>query len=141
MTGDYGEVEIKQYVNSDFISVVAGPGQTPLVRSLRLASSSHWLFRGIKFQSLRPEKDLYGPMVGVGLNAFSDPPTTSCSQPTPSRQQIEQRNGVPRIGSRNRTRPGWSHGELHHAFHNHFFNLRDAVGIGSPRKVAWSKEM
>ena len=36
MSGDHGAVNASRYVNSDFISVIAGPGQTPLVRSLRL---------------------------------------------------------------------------------------------------------
>ena len=73
MSGDHGTVDVSKYVNQNFISVVAGPGQTPLVRSLRLVSSSHWLFRRIKFQGQRPEKDLYGPMVGVGMNDYFGP--------------------------------------------------------------------
>ena len=65
MSGDHGDVVAKQYVNSDFISVVAGKGQTPLVHSLLLMSSSHWLFRGIKFQGVKPQNEKSGAIVAL----------------------------------------------------------------------------
>ena len=73
MTGDHGDVNATQYVNSDFISVVAGNGQTPVVRSLHLTASSHWLFRGIKFQAVRPEKEISRGLVWLESHNWLGP--------------------------------------------------------------------
>ena len=54
MSGNHGDIDIRQYVNDAFISVIAGKGQSPVAGSLYLLASSHWLFRGIKFQKVKP---------------------------------------------------------------------------------------
>jgi hypothetical protein len=73
MSGDHGNVNARQYVNSDFISVVAGKGQTPVVRSLLLISSSHWLFRGIKFQGAKQENEKGGTLVSLASHNWLGP--------------------------------------------------------------------
>ncbi len=65
MSGDHGAVDLRLYDNKDFIQVVAGKNETPVIPSMRIVSSSHWLFRGLKFRGVRPEKNLYGGMVEV----------------------------------------------------------------------------
>ena len=73
MSGDHGDVDVRQYVNSEFISVIAGNGQTPVVRSLHLIASSHWLFRGIKFEGVRPEKGKGGTLVTLESHNWLGP--------------------------------------------------------------------
>jgi hypothetical protein len=72
-SGDHGDVKLTQYVNSAFISVVAGPGQTPLVQSLRAIGSSHWLFRGLKFQKEMPQPGPSGAFVEILDHGFAGP--------------------------------------------------------------------
>jgi parallel beta-helix repeat protein len=69
MSGDHGAVDLSQYQNENFIFVVAGENQTPVIRTLRLYSSTRWFFKGIKFQESRPEKELYARMVELAENA------------------------------------------------------------------------
>ena len=56
MNGDYGDVGIGVYntpmPNSDFVTVKAAPGQTPLFSTLYIRSTNKWVFNGIKVQSL-----------------------------------------------------------------------------------------
>ena len=49
-SGDHGNVQIAGAVNSDFITVQAAPGQTPMLRSLRVNGASKWMFVGLKVQ-------------------------------------------------------------------------------------------
>jgi hypothetical protein len=56
MDGNYGDVGIGDYkqqiVNPSFVTIEAAPGQTPVFSTLYLRSSSKWVFKGIKVQSL-----------------------------------------------------------------------------------------
>ncbi len=56
MYGDYGDVGIGVYStqvpNSDFVTVEAAPGQTPVFSTLYIRSTNKWVFNGIKVQSL-----------------------------------------------------------------------------------------
>jgi hypothetical protein len=60
LSGDQGEVklqgyfgkELEGYKNSEFITVAAAPGQTPVLRKLEILGGSRWAFRGLTFQSL-----------------------------------------------------------------------------------------
>ena len=130
MSGDHGPVEFRQYVNDDFISVVAGKGQTPVVQSLHITASSRWLFRGIKFQGVRPEGDKYGPLVGLIShgwlgpssdiifidNSFSTEDSTAGWSP---QDWVEKPYGDGlATGARCAT-----------VVNNHFFNLRDASSV------------
>jgi hypothetical protein len=57
MSGAYGDIAIgefsKQVVNSDFVTVQAAPGQTPVFTTLYIRSANKWIFNGIKVQSLK----------------------------------------------------------------------------------------
>ena len=53
MSGNHGAVHVPGYVNDDYISIVAAPGQTPVVSYMVITGSSHWRFQGIKFQGER----------------------------------------------------------------------------------------
>ena len=67
MTGDHGDVDLRQYENKDFIYVVAGKDQTPVISKLLVLAASHWVFKGLKFQGVRPEKNLYGAWWGSDI--------------------------------------------------------------------------
>lgn len=54
MSGDHGSLIIQNNYNPDFITVMAAPGQKPVVDRLSLVSSGKWLFQGITFQSEAP---------------------------------------------------------------------------------------
>jgi Right handed beta helix region len=65
MSGDHGAVtlqgyfghELEGYANDDFITIAAAPGQTPVLRQLKLIGGAKWVFRGLTFQSLNPNPD------------------------------------------------------------------------------------
>ena len=73
MSGDHGAVDLRSYLNEDFIYVVAGAGQKPIVRATSLLSSSHWFFQELKFQAVRPENERYNGLVQVLDNGFFGP--------------------------------------------------------------------
>jgi hypothetical protein len=56
MNGNYGDVAVSIYntqiPNSDFVTVKAAPGQTPVFSTLYIRSTNKWVFNGIKVQSL-----------------------------------------------------------------------------------------
>ena len=56
MSGNYGDVGIGDYnlptTNSDFVTVEAAPGQTPVFTTLLLDRTNKWVFDAIKVQSL-----------------------------------------------------------------------------------------
>lgn len=57
MSGNYGDIVIgsNQTVisNSAFVTVAAAPGEMPVLTSLLLMSTNHWVFNGLKIQSLK----------------------------------------------------------------------------------------
>ena len=56
MSGNYGDVVIGDYlqqvVNPSFVTVKAAPGQAPVFLTLYIRSTTKWVFKGIKVQSL-----------------------------------------------------------------------------------------
>ena len=56
MSGNYGDIGIGDYnlptTNSDFVTVEAAPGQTPVFTTLLLDRTDKWVFNAIKVQSL-----------------------------------------------------------------------------------------
>ena len=56
MSGNYGDIGIGDYnlptTNSDFVTVEAAPGQTPVFTTLILDRTNKWVFNAIKVQSL-----------------------------------------------------------------------------------------
>ncbi|MBV8349315.1 MAG: right-handed parallel beta-helix repeat-containing protein [Mycolicibacterium sp.] len=70
MSGNYGVIEIGIYnyviSNPYFVTVAAAPGQTPVIARLQMMSTDHWMFSGIKFQSLASSTD-QANLVEVGV--------------------------------------------------------------------------
>ena len=66
MSGNYGDISIGVYgnniANSDFVTVMAAPGQVPVLRSLTVNGSNKWYFKGLKIQSLASG---YNPCVNI----------------------------------------------------------------------------
>jgi len=58
MSGNYGDVFIggltAEVANTDFVTVAAAPGQTPVLTSLFVGETNAWVFNGLKVQSLQP---------------------------------------------------------------------------------------
>ena len=56
MSGNYGDIAIGDYlqqvVNPSFVTVEAAPGQAPVFLTLYIRSTTKWVFKGIKVQSL-----------------------------------------------------------------------------------------
>jgi hypothetical protein len=56
MSGNYGDIYISNFnlptTNSDFVTVAAAPGQTPVFTTLYFDRTNKWMFNGIKVQSL-----------------------------------------------------------------------------------------
>jgi hypothetical protein len=56
MSGNYGDIVLGNFnletANSDFVTVEAAPGQTPVFTTLLLDRTNKWVFDGIKVQSL-----------------------------------------------------------------------------------------
>ena len=57
MSGNYGDVWINlnaaEISNSDFVTIQAAPGQTPVLTSLFVNSTNKWVFNALKVQSLQ----------------------------------------------------------------------------------------
>jgi parallel beta-helix repeat protein len=45
--GNYGDLLIQGYYNSDFITIAAVDGHTPRFRSIHVRSSAHWVLKGL----------------------------------------------------------------------------------------------
>ena len=54
MSGNYGDVTLQNVFNDKFITVMAAPGQTPVISHLRVTGGSRWLFQGITFEYANP---------------------------------------------------------------------------------------
>ena len=58
MSGNYGNIWLNtngvEISNSDFITIAAAPGQTPVLTSLLVSQTNNWVFNGLKVQSLQP---------------------------------------------------------------------------------------
>ena len=61
MSGNYGDIVIGAYVteiaNSSFVTVQAASGQTPVLSTLNIYSTTNWVFNGLKVQSLATSAD------------------------------------------------------------------------------------
>jgi Right handed beta helix region len=76
-SGDYGNIEIQGYYsalvafdNTDFITIEAAPGATPMLGSLTVVGAGKWIFRGLTIENIAPNlaRHAYGSLV-----AFSTP--------------------------------------------------------------------
>ena len=51
-TGNHGKPKLSNMFNSDFITIAAAPGATPIVGQIDIASSAKWLFQGLTFEGV-----------------------------------------------------------------------------------------
>jgi parallel beta-helix repeat protein len=52
-SGNHGSIDLYGAVNSDFITIEAESGQTPILNSLSLAGASKWAFKGLTIQNTK----------------------------------------------------------------------------------------
>jgi hypothetical protein len=52
MSGDHGAVQVLNMFNTDFITVAAAPGATPVLDKLAVVSSAKWMFQGLTFSGM-----------------------------------------------------------------------------------------
>ena len=60
LSGDHGSFSLNNAVNSDFISIQAAPGQTPIVSGITIYGGSHWAFSGLTIQNLNNGNYTFG---------------------------------------------------------------------------------
>src|SRR3984957_4265427 len=79
MSGNYGDISIGAFnletANSDFVTVQAAPGQTPVFTTLYIESSNKWVFNAIKVQSLMQAGSGIGTLITVTDQGASFPTT------------------------------------------------------------------
>lgn len=139
MSGDHGDVDLRQYENRDFVYVVAGKDQTPVISKMLVLASSHWYFKGLKFQGLRPEKNLYGAMLEVGYSDYFGPTDNiifafdsfSTQDNIASWADVDWVNKPYSAAFQTKSR-------CTTLFSNHFFNVRNAVMFSGDNSVAAS---
>lgn len=51
-SGDHGSPTISNMFNTDFITVAAAPGATPIIGKTAIVSSAKWMFQGLTFQGM-----------------------------------------------------------------------------------------
>jgi hypothetical protein len=136
MSGDHGDVKASQYVNDEFISVVAGNDQTPVVRSLHLVASSHWLFRGVKFQAVRPEAAKSRGLVWLESHSWQGPSDNIVLVDNSFSTEDSTADWSPQDWVNKPYPTGFfTTARCTSLVDNHFFNLRDAVSIGGDQSL------
>ena len=77
MSGNYGDFRLCVYdteiSNSAFVTVAAAPGQTPVLTSLLVCSTTMWAFNGLKVQSLAAAAHSTNFLVNIGDQGASYP--------------------------------------------------------------------
>jgi len=134
--GDYGDVSIIGYANTDYIGIVAAPGARPVLHGLYTAGASHWLLRGLTFVAASGESGPKGAIVEadshrtlgpsdhiafIGNRFFTAPEVTNWAP--------DDWVSKPKMyGLITRARCALVRG-------NEFFNLRNALDIGGDASV------
>jgi hypothetical protein len=79
MSGNYGDIVLGDFdlptTNSDFVTVQAAPGQTPVFTTLGIERTNKWVFNAIKVQSLLGANGNRQALVLVGDQGASYPTT------------------------------------------------------------------
>ena len=77
MSGNYGDFRVCVYnteiLNQAFVTVAAAPGQTPVLTSLLVCSTTMWAFNGLKVQSLVSAAHSTTFLVNIGDQGASYP--------------------------------------------------------------------
>ena len=67
-SGDHGSPTIFNMFNTDFVTVAAAPGATPIIGKMAVVSSAKWMFQGLTFQGVASAT--------TGANAVKTPTTS-----------------------------------------------------------------
>lgn len=51
-SGNHGDISLTGAYNSNFITIMAAPGETPVLSRLKITGGSRWVFEGLTFESL-----------------------------------------------------------------------------------------
>jgi hypothetical protein len=130
-SGDYGDVKITSYVNKDYITIRAAPGQKPVIHGLWIAGASHWALRGLTFSAANGESGPRDSIVEAVSHAFLGPSDHIAfiddrvfTAPTVADWRGEDWVTKPKnYGLVTQARCSLLRG-------NEFFNLRNAIGVG-----------
>jgi parallel beta-helix repeat protein len=79
LSGDHGSLSLNNAANSDFISIQAAPGQTPILGGITIYGGSHWAFSGLTIQNLNNGGYVFGVRYTGDNFIFTD--GTILSQP------------------------------------------------------------
>lgn len=73
MSGNYGDLSLGNFglptVNTDFVTIKAAPGQTPLLQTIGIGATNKWIFDGIKVSSTNGTNGNTKPLVAASGNA------------------------------------------------------------------------
>jgi hypothetical protein len=138
-SGDHGNVQLADATNRDFITVQAEPAQTPTLRSLRVNSSAKWIFSGLSVQGAGDGSTNSAP--GLALIEFGRDASRGETSDI-----LFFGNSISTTGdSSSWTNEDWvkkpflaglsSAAACVTISGNHFFNLRNAIGIEGDRSL------
>lgn len=71
MSGDHGTPKLQGYINTKFITVMAGQGQAPTVSAMTINGSSRWIFNGIKFQGRNTSTAPVNALLDIGRSNWA----------------------------------------------------------------------
>jgi hypothetical protein len=60
LSGNHSSISLNNAANSDFISIQAAPGQTPVLSGITIYGGSHWAFSGLTIQNLNNGNYTFG---------------------------------------------------------------------------------
>jgi parallel beta-helix repeat protein len=131
LSGDHGDVDLRGLVNKDFIYIIGETEGTAIINSMRVVASSHWYFKGLKFQGARPEKTLYGGLVEVSGDSFHGPSDNIVFESN----SFSAQDDVSRWSDGDWVSKPWPYalntsGSCSTLISNHFYNVRNAAAIG-----------
>jgi hypothetical protein len=152
MSGNYGNLWLNVYnteiANSDFVTIAAAPGETPVLTSIFVAGTNYWAFNGLKVQSLQ------GVAIGgywlVDIDDFS--PTYPTSNIVLENMTISSQDNVAgwsqaqwvanaRSGLFVHTTPGTTATKCIVLAGSHITNVRNGAGIAAPQVLFTNNQL
>jgi hypothetical protein len=152
MSGNYGNLWLNiwntEIANSAFVTIAAAPGQTPVLTSLFVAGTNHWVFNGLKVQSLKGAA-IAGYWL-VDVDDFS--PTFPTSDIVFENMTISSQDNVAGwsqaqwvANARNaffvHTTPGTTATHCISVTGSHIANVRNGAGIAAPQVLFTNNEI
>jgi hypothetical protein len=147
MSGNYGDISIGDYnlptTNSDFVTVQAAPGQTPVFTTLLIDRTNKWVFNGIKVQSLFGNKWLIAitdqgatyPTSDIILENMEISSADSTTGWTQAQWQAQARNGFHEWGSAGNGTNGMPYTTCVSMTGSHIHNVRIGAVLAGNKSV------